>query len=1019
MKNWMKIVLRSLLCLSLAVTTLTSCLNEVWDKLDEIEQRLDELEVELTNQAEALNALLTNGATLTSCVKNADGSYTVTLSNGTKFKVLPEGTDFSSLVTYVTVDGKKCWATYGPDGTPVVIKDKAGKPIPVSDDISVKIEDGVYYLVINGVKYATGYDDKDVVQVFSSCTPLTDASGNVYAVKFTLGNGMEITVTLDGYNGVIFKMSNVNNSVVTEYFIENGQSQSFLLEMTGVVDYVTQVPDGWRVKEYTEDLTGETYVKVTAPSKELVEMGAAVSDGWLKVVSVVVGGKAAVSKMYLSTDPFKTYNVTPLKAVVEPYDGIQKYAYGMMFAEDFDKDQVFETVCELISTTTEAPAGYYVETSPIDKYVDEIFPGEMPSDRSYVFWAVPALYNESDENAGFYAKKEMMRIQTIAPVTTSMTVSNETVLDADVKVVINGAPSVYAGVDELTETLLDEIVYQINNKIAAPCTEALNFEGKASEFPVKNNGTELDPGTEYALWVVPVIEGKETYSKSDIISKNFSTKSVVAGGAIETVVSDFEVTASSLTAQITAEDAAIIYYTFMSENDGNMYSTAANATKMSKILASESCVEVRGTSAEAVVKWLKPEATNWLYAVSVAHDGSYGQVVCKSGTTGKVSFNSLAVELESLGVTSDDASFKVTVTNGTATDYIYWVGLANDQFWKGEDYCANSRTDAQNYLAANPDCPEVQKVMNQNGKISEDGTIKVTGLSMSADYVFIVLAKDETGKYSKAAYKKFTTLAADLGVLVREGSDTWQAAYDAMKIEWLEGSFFAAENSNMSAMYSFKFSCPTNLTAFVLCGSDTYLEGMNLKSVEEQIVYVENYTSRKYDNGYVPIKNGVMQTEPDYYKDGELREGQLMNVYDYYVHGLPSLGFATYFAEGNHDGECIYWEDGICTAYERALERIAEQKTLAPYLRKAEMFGLKGDEAESWAAALLEAYLPYYENAEPIIYYNHGEAIRVTNPYAMGVNEDGIIPDRVIVVFRDLDGNYYEPMFVEVPNYFK
>ena len=112
--------------------------------------------------------------------------------------------------------------------------------------------------------------------------------------------------------------------------------------MTGVVDYVTQVPDGWRVKEYTEDLTGETYVKVTAPSKELVEMGAAVSDGWLKVVSVVVGGKAAVSKMYLSTDPFKTYNVTPLKAVVEPYDGIQKYAYGMMFAEDFDKDQVFD-----------------------------------------------------------------------------------------------------------------------------------------------------------------------------------------------------------------------------------------------------------------------------------------------------------------------------------------------------------------------------------------------------------------------------------------------------------------------------------------------------------------------------------------------------------------------------------------------------------------------------------------------------------------------------------------------------
>ena len=200
----MKIFLKSVLCIFLAVPALTSCYDDtaLWDKVKDMENRLNELEVELTSQTEALNALLTNGATLTSCKKNSDGSYTITLSNGTKFNVLPEGTDFSSLVTFKDVNGKKCWATYNANGQAVILTDKAGNAIPVSDEISVEIKDGVYCLIINGKVYETGYDAEDVVQVFSSCTPLTDASGNVYAVNFTFGEGMETTVALDGYAGV-------------------------------------------------------------------------------------------------------------------------------------------------------------------------------------------------------------------------------------------------------------------------------------------------------------------------------------------------------------------------------------------------------------------------------------------------------------------------------------------------------------------------------------------------------------------------------------------------------------------------------------------------------------------------------------------------------------------------------------------------------------------------------------------------------------------------------------------------
>lgn len=1018
----MKIFVRSLLCLSLAIPAFTSCYDDsaLWDKVNDMEARLNELEVEMTSQVEAMQALLSNGATLTSCKKNSDGSYTVTLSDGTKFKVLPEGTDFSSLVSVMVVEGKKCWATYDPSGNAVALTDASGKAIPVSVEVSVKIKDGVYCLVINGKEYETGYDAEDVVQVFSSCTPLTDASGNVYAVKFTFGEGMETTVALDGYKGVIFKLSSINNTVITEYYVDYGQTQSFLMDMQGVVDYVMQVPDGWRVKEVDEELTGETYLKVTAPSAETVALGAAVAEGDLKVVSVVEGGKAAISKMYVSTDPFKRYDVSAMKAVIEPYTGIQKFAYGMMYADDFKKDQLIEKVTELLSVSADLPAGYYISEKGIDLTLAEIFDGELSEEQAYVFWAIPALYREEAEGveAGFYVEESMLRTLVLAPISADIEVSDVTLLDAKVKVKVGGTLSMYAGMIEKTDNVLEEIAYQINNGIAEPM-ETLEYDGPASMFPSGELQTYLSPETTYVAWVVPVDKDKTSYSASDVVYKEFTTNSIVSGGELELSVSDLEVTASSVSSELSCEGAAMIYYAFMNDSDGTRYSGTSDEIKMSKILAADSFVSVRGNSTTAFLKGVKPESTKWIFAVAIGHDGKYGKVVCKSATTDKVSFNTLVLSVESLGIGSDEAKFQVSVSGGTATDFIYWCGYAGDDFWVNDEYCGDSRTSAQVYLAANPDAEPVQKVMKTNGPIAEDGTITIKELSMSTDYVFIVLAKDESGKYSKAAYKKFTTLAADLGDLVQEGTDKWNEAKGNINIDWVEEAFYTAENSNLSASYAFNYSGPTDLTAFIVCASDSYFEGMNITAVEEKIVYVENYASRKYDNGYVPYKDGEMMTEPDYYKNGELKKGQLMNVYDYYVHGLPSLGFVTYFASGDHDGNCIYWDDERCTYYDRALERIAEHNTLAPYRDKAAMFGLSGDEAEAWAEALLEAYKPFYENAEPIIYVNDGASVRVTYPYASGLDDEGNVVDRVVVVLRDKQGNYYAPMTFEVPNHFK
>ena len=42
-----------------------------------------------------------------------------------------------------------------------------------------------------------------------------------------------------------------------------------------------------------------------------------------------------------------------------------------------------------------------------------------------------------------------------------------------------------------------------------------------------------------------------------------------------------------------------------------------------------------------------------------------------------------------------------------------------------------------------------------------------------------------------------------------------------------------------------------------------------------------------------------------------------------------------------------------------------------------------------------------------------------TKIYSTIIDETGNVADKVYVMLKDLDGNYFEPMTIEVPNYYK
>lgn len=1041
MKNFFRPISKALLGLILTLPLAVSCFDdsELWEAIDQLEMRVDSLENNLNSQMQVVSDMLSGkkNMVISDCVMNADSSYVVTLTNGTSFTVLPQNASVSSLVSVMTVNGKNCWAKYNEAGVLTPLLDSKGQAIPVDIAVSVKIVDGKYYLVVAGSEFETGYDTEDLVQVFNSCQMHKDASGNVYAMTFDFGGGISVTVTVDGYKGVLFKMSNASSNAVAEYFIDYAQTVTFLMETKDVVDYVMQIPDGWRVVEKTDQLTGETHVSITAPTKETIALGAAVASGDLKVVSVVEGGKATVTRLSLSTDPFKTFNVTPLKAIVEPLNGIQKFVYGIALMDDFEEELVVAEANKMLSDASYRPEDCFISETGFDKTHEEILPG-LQEGGAYIFWAVPAVYNEGDgeEMASFTASVEKLRTYLLVPIFAKMEVLNVTLLDADLKVKVAGVDKMYAGLTLKGDNTLEEIIYLINNGAEEPVSdkEAFSYEGPASCFPDADSPAYVEHNSTYVAWLVPFEEGKTEYTVSDVVYQEFTTLPITDGGSLAVTIGEATTEPSSISFPVSCDGAAMVYYAYVNSDDGEFYSASgiSNSTRWELITEATTFSSARGSSSLATIDGMVPKTTKWLFAVAIGHDGKYGEVKFKSAVSKDIALNSLNVSVAATEILADGASFKVSVTGGTASDYIYWVGRTANDFWVKT--CGKNVETASKYLAANPDAEIVTSLMRKNGKIAADGTFSISGLTLDKEHIALVLAKDANGTYSMAGDLTFNTLAINLGDgFVAEGSDKWNTTKKWIEdnIKWHQNEFRDGDGLGY-AYYSFDIKIPQDLTASI---STSYPDDddFNPETADmiETILAFEAYCAGSRSS---TILNGYELPEDEIEKfnladaDGNIHNAvNFMYISDYYVHGNPKYGRFTYISSAGHNSStCPIWSE-MCNNYHEA-EIAISQKMDVEYWKSWVMTDWYSDKygrvfnneqaIADFALGAAAVYTKYYKDKKPIVYVNDGSAVTVINANAAGTDENGNVLDRVFIILKDNNGNYYAPMIIEVPNYF-
>ncbi|MBE6178509.1 MAG: hypothetical protein E7149_08385 [Rikenellaceae bacterium] len=132
--------------------------TEIKNQIADLYSKVSQLEAKLNADIASLQGMISGLVTVTGHTQDANGNWTITLSDGTKFVVYaeykPEALP-SNLIYVMDHNGEKVWAVMGADGQLTPMTDGEGNPIPVvqkieNPELSTKVEGGYIYISIDG-----------------------------------------------------------------------------------------------------------------------------------------------------------------------------------------------------------------------------------------------------------------------------------------------------------------------------------------------------------------------------------------------------------------------------------------------------------------------------------------------------------------------------------------------------------------------------------------------------------------------------------------------------------------------------------------------------------------------------------------------------------------------------------------------------------------------------------------------------------------------------------------------------
>ena len=301
--------------LALCLTTV-SCedTDALKDDINSLNDRVTALESKvkmLNDNIASLHVLLQNGIIITT-VENADGVYTLTLSDGTVLKLAEKTAGFGN-TPLVSIDAEGNWQVSYDNGQTFQPMLQGDNKVPaiVDDGVTPKFRvstDGFWEISYDGgttyerVKDEAGNDVKAVYDAGTS-----DSQAFVGAAVSADGNSLELTLA-DGTTKVSVPIvpdffCYFDEAITGEQKINKGETKTFNLHIKGADQTIVTAPTGWKAVLGDADAsTNIAVLTVTAPGAAASAASTKATADNTRDISVLAmkGGFATIAKLQVN-----------------------------------------------------------------------------------------------------------------------------------------------------------------------------------------------------------------------------------------------------------------------------------------------------------------------------------------------------------------------------------------------------------------------------------------------------------------------------------------------------------------------------------------------------------------------------------------------------------------------------------------------------------------------------------------------------------------------------------------------
>lgn len=277
--------------------------DDLWNEVNELKSRVTALEtqvVALNENIEALSQLVRNGATITD-VKQADGTYTITLSNG-EVITLHQGSAATAVIPVIGIDAENYWVVDYKDGKGFVRIEVDGKPVKATaaDGVTPKFRidaDSCWEVSYDGGESWEPVLDTNGNRVSAVGTgTVTDkffadvkVEGDKLHIELLTGESIDVPIVPDFYCRIVAPAGVQNFS--------SKETKRFEVEIKGVENVLISAPSGWSA-QLTDMVSDKATLIVTAP-----ETTRALADNSKDVTILAMAGYyACIAKIQVETE---------------------------------------------------------------------------------------------------------------------------------------------------------------------------------------------------------------------------------------------------------------------------------------------------------------------------------------------------------------------------------------------------------------------------------------------------------------------------------------------------------------------------------------------------------------------------------------------------------------------------------------------------------------------------------------------------------------------------------------------